>query len=272
MPTLPAKAGSLTISNFDSHLEPRAAACDLRDLRFIDAYGLVGTVSALWAGLGDSPDLDVHPPVNQAMGAHLTTMGLRDFLREHDLSTTLPDGRAADASDVVIPLRSARAAGGDQALHRLLWEQLRSHVDPQVLEALSEGVWEIVANAFEHSGSDAHVMAQVYRVARSACRCTLAITMIRLEAPDHAGSRDQAVVLADVLPADLTGQTILLDCAELVVGTPSFLDEMVKQILVLRQAAVLEVSGAPDRARDLLERAAANRSVHQRLRVTAPAG
>lgn len=89
--------------------------------------------------------------------------------------------------------------------------------------------------------------------------------MIRLATPDHAGSRDQARTLAAALPADLEGETVLLDCSELVIGTPSFLDEVLKQILVLRHAAVLEISGAPDRARDLLERAAENRSVRQRL-------
>jgi len=91
--------------------------------------------------------------------------------------------------------------------------------------------------------------------------------MIRAETPDHAGSRDQAQTLAATFPEDLDGETVLLDCSELVVGTPSFLDEMVKQVLVLRRADALEISGAPDRARDLLERAAENRSVRDRLRI-----
>jgi len=96
--------------------------------------------------------------------------------------------------------------------------------------------------------------------------------MIRVATPDHAGSRDQAKALADALPADLEGETVLLDCSALVVGAPSFLDEMVKQILVLRNASALEVTGAPERARDLLERAAQNRSVRERLRVAARTG
>jgi hypothetical protein len=96
--------------------------------------------------------------------------------------------------------------------------------------------------------------------------------MIRVETPDHAGSREQARMLAATLPGDLGGRTVLLDCSELVIGTPSFLDEVVKQILVLRHADALEVSDAPDRARDLLERAASNRSVRERLRVAARTG
>jgi len=95
--------------------------------------------------------------------------------------------------------------------------------------------------------------------------------MIRVETPDHAGSRDQARALTATLPADLQGETVLLDCSELVVGAPSFFDEMVKQVLTLRRADALEISGARDRARDLLERAANNRSVRERLRIAAPA-
>jgi len=96
--------------------------------------------------------------------------------------------------------------------------------------------------------------------------------MIRVETPDHAGSREQAKALAATTPADLKGQTVLLDCSELVVGAPSFLDEVIEQLLVLRHADALEVSGAPDRARDLLERAAGNRGVRERLRVAARTG
>lgn len=89
--------------------------------------------------------------------------------------------------------------------------------------------------------------------------------MIRVETPDHAGSREQAKVLTGTLPTDLQGETVLLDCSRLVIGTPSFLDEIIRQILVLRRAAALEVADASDRARDLLERAATNRDVRERI-------
>lgn len=94
--------------------------------------------------------------------------------------------------------------------------------------------------------------------------------MIRVETPDHAGSRDQAQTLAAQLPSDLNGEAVLLDCSQLVVGTPSFFDEMVNQVLVVRRADALEIGGAKDRARDLLERSAQNRSVRHRLRVATP--
>ena len=96
--------------------------------------------------------------------------------------------------------------------------------------------------------------------------------MLRIQTPDHAGSRDQAVSLVATLSDDLCGQTVLLDCANLLVGTPSFLDEVVKQVLQVRDAGTLEVSDAPDRARELLERSAANRGVRERLRVAVRLG
>jgi len=163
MPTLPASARALTIATFDSHLDPLAARCDLENLQFIDAYGLVGTASALRAALDETPGLRVVPPANTNSAAHLANMGFRAFLDECGLSTNLPARSAASVSGVVVPLRSAQLAGGDQALSHLLWAQLRDHVDAQVLEAVTEGVWEIVGNALEHSGVDAQVMAQVYR-------------------------------------------------------------------------------------------------------------
>ncbi len=55
----------------------------------------------------------------------------------------------------------------------------------------------------------------------------------------------------------------------MIIGTPSFLDELVKQILELGEADWLEVNDAPERARELLERAAENRGVGERLRVVA---
>lgn len=96
--------------------------------------------------------------------------------------------------------------------------------------------------------------------------------MIRLETPDHSGSRDQAQALVAQLPPDLEGEVVLLDCSQLVIGAPSFFDEIVKEVLVVRHADALEISGGKDRPRDLLKRAAHNRAVRERLRVAAPTG
>jgi hypothetical protein len=96
--------------------------------------------------------------------------------------------------------------------------------------------------------------------------------MLRIETPEHAGSREQAIALTQHLPGRLDGETVALDCSKMLVGTPSFLDEIVKQVLELRAASVLEIFDAPARPRDLLERAAENRGVRDRLRVIAQAG
>lgn len=96
--------------------------------------------------------------------------------------------------------------------------------------------------------------------------------MLQIQTPDHAGSRDQVADLVRDLPRDLTSQSVQLDCSRLVVITPSFCDEVVKQVLVQRNAATLDVYDAIDRARDLLERSAQNRGVRDRLRVAVRLG
>jgi hypothetical protein len=94
--------------------------------------------------------------------------------------------------------------------------------------------------------------------------------MLRIQTPEHSGSREQAIALAQPLPSSLRGKSVLLDCSKMLVGTPSFFDEIVKQVLELRKAEGLEVSDASPRPRALLERAAENRGVRAHLRVVAP--
>ncbi|HXQ88028.1 MAG TPA: ATP-binding protein, partial [Solirubrobacterales bacterium] len=96
---------------------------------------------------------------------HLAAMGFDGFLSEVG-QPEIGSSEAFETSGVVVPLRSASDSGGEQAVSQLLWDQLHEKVDPQVLAALSEGVWEMVANGLEHSGADAAVMAQVYRADR----------------------------------------------------------------------------------------------------------
>jgi hypothetical protein len=96
--------------------------------------------------------------------------------------------------------------------------------------------------------------------------------MLQIRTPDHAGSRDQVAYLVLALPSDLSAKNVQLDCARLVVVTPSFCDEVVKQILVERNAATLDVHDASERARELLEQSAQNRGVRDRLRVAARTG
>lgn len=158
-------ATALTITRFDEALAHDVVACDLRRLSFIDAYGLVATACALRTAAGENPRLRVRLPGNATTAQHLATMGLTQFAAALGL-VEAPTVGSSDHLDVVVPLRSAHDAGGAQALSALLWEQLNERVDPLVLEAVAEGVWEMVANALEHSGTDALIMGQVYRRAR----------------------------------------------------------------------------------------------------------
>jgi hypothetical protein len=106
-------------------------------------------------------------PDAEATQTHLSAMGLRDLLETIGAGTELPDTHSAALDpDVVVSLRSTTDSGGAQALSHLLWAQLRDHVSPQVLSAITEGMWEMVANAHEHSGTDALIMGQVYRSPR----------------------------------------------------------------------------------------------------------
>lgn len=97
------------------------------------------------------------------------------------------------------------------------------------------------------------------------------MSSLRLDPPSHSGSRDQAQKLLQPLPADLSGRPVILDCTRMDVSSPSFLDEMVKEVLVLRTAEVFEIEGASDRVQSLLQRAADNRGVSERLRIGANA-
>lgn len=92
--------------------------------------------------------------------------------------------------------------------------------------------------------------------------------MLRLQAPEHSGSRQQARELVSNLSPDVSGQSVRLDCGQLLVPTPSFLDEIVKQVLEVGKASCLEIVDASQRARDLITRSAENRGVSTRLKIT----
>lgn len=162
MANLPRSRKALSIATFEGSLAAKGAGCDLRRLTFIDAYGLVGTACALRVAHG----AQLVVPAAASTCAHLSAMGFREFLAAMGRKASLPDVGAVTAPDVVVPLRSAADSGGAQALSSLLWEQLTDHVSPQVLNAIAEGVWEMVANALEHAGTDALIMGQVYTAPR----------------------------------------------------------------------------------------------------------
>jgi hypothetical protein len=175
MSNVPAHSSTLSIATFDSALA--GGVCDMSRLKFIDAYGLVGTACALRA----TGNADLLLPDALVTRTHLSTMGFRRFLLGMGRAADLPEPPSGSYPDVVVPLRSTADSSGAQELSNLLWAQLAEHVDPLVLNATAEGVWEMVGNALEHSGEDALIMGQVYRAARGGT------------APDH-DDRVQVVI------------------------------------------------------------------------------
>jgi len=161
--TLPAGGRSLGLTTFDHRLQPGATSCDLSELRFIDAYGLVGTACALLAAAKEGGHPPIDYPGQGQVCEHLSRMGFRDLLRELGYPIVLPETAVIERPDVLVPLTRTDHVFGAEQLSHLLHEQLRDHADPQVLEAILEGLWELAANALEHSGSEAVIMGQVYR-------------------------------------------------------------------------------------------------------------
>ncbi len=87
-------------------------------------------------------------------------------------------------------------------------------------------------------------------------------------APSHAGSRSQARELLGSYPLqDAAPGIVLVDCSELVVATPSFLDELIRIVLVEGEALGLLLDNASERTKENAERCARNRGVEDRLQV-----
>jgi len=88
-----------------------------------------------------------------------------------------------------------------------------------------------------------------------------------LLAPPLVSSRRQAQELLFGVPEDLRGAVIELVCSDLQSAAPSFLDELVRTVLVERHADRLVLTGARERTRTLATRAAVAHAVAERLSV-----
>lgn len=166
----------MTMSRFDDCLVRDAKSCDLTELVFIDAFGLVSIASSILAAHKTAHLPVVSPPAAAQMREHLSRMGMLAFLDElgQPFEARAPP---SDRGDVVVALTRLTSVFEAEQLSHLLWADARRW-DAQVLETLSEALWELVANAIEHSGADALLMGQVYE---------------RGEPPDHDG-RVQIVI------------------------------------------------------------------------------
>jgi hypothetical protein len=91
------------------------------------------------------------------------------------------------------------------------------------------------------------------------------MTTETIETPRRVGSREQARSLFSTLPVDLSDSEIHIDCSQVEASAPSFVDEMVKILLVEREAAQVRLLRPPRRTREYAERSARNRGVDARL-------
>jgi hypothetical protein len=90
-----------------------------------------------------------------------------------------------------------------------------------------------------------------------------------LTLPERAGSRGEAQRLLEPLDLDLAGTVLRLDGRHLAAGSSSFMDEIVKEVLVERHADRLVLTGVTERAAAFAESSAARRGVAERLQSTA---
>lgn len=89
-------------------------------------------------------------------------------------------------------------------------------------------------------------------------------TVVVMTPPRLAGSRRLAAELLAEYPNDLTEAVVRVELRDVRTTAPAFVDELVRLALVEREAATLELVGAPQRTGDLAERFATNR-VRDRL-------
>lgn len=94
---------------------------------------------------------------------------------------------------------------------------------------------------------------------------------LQLETPASMGTRDLVRSWLDsAIPSSLAGSVVEVDCSPLRTPTPSFIDELLKVIVVERNATKICLINAVDRAIAQAERSAQNRGISARLEVLKP--
>lgn len=79
------------------------------------------------------------------------------------------------------------------------------------------------------------------------------------------GSREQVVEVLSGLPLDLSNRAIVVsfDCNRL--SRPSFIDELVREVLVVREASELNLRNASKTVQEFARRSAISRQVEGKL-------
>lgn len=92
--------------------------------------------------------------------------------------------------------------------------------------------------------------------------------IITLEMPRLVGSRESATVFTSELPLDLTHHQVTVSAAKSVAAPQSFADELVKRILVTRQADHLTVENPSIQFAKRLIQSADVHGVQDKLAIT----
>jgi len=123
----------------------------------------VATACALLASNKPGNRTPIKTPAQKQVRTHLALMGFGTWLENLGYDPDLPGASPPERPDVLVPIERLASVFDAEQLSHLLWEQLRREADPQVLNATLEGLWELAANAIQHSGAEAVIMGQVYR-------------------------------------------------------------------------------------------------------------
>jgi hypothetical protein len=94
------------------------------------------------------------------------------------------------------------------------------------------------------------------------------MTTVSLEAPQNVGTRDLVRAwVSSAVPDHLSGSVVVVNCAGLSTPTPSFLDELLKILVVERGASRLTITNASERARVFAARSSENRHIQDRIEI-----
>ena len=88
-----------------------------------------------------------------------------------------------------------------------------------------------------------------------------------IQAPEFVGTRSEASALLECLPHGLSGTTVVIECGQLVLSTPSFVSQLVWEILVDRDADGLVLAMASRRLCGMALAVGEDFGVADRLRV-----
>ena len=86
-----------------------------------------------------------------------------------------------------------------------------------------------------------------------------------IAAPELVGSREEALELLSGLPLNLSDQMVVVSFDLNRSTRPSFVDELVKEILVVRCAKELNLRGVSETVHHYAQRSATSRQVDRRL-------